>query len=195
MSIQWDHQGITRVRMQRRVSLAVQVIDDFTGLPVTSADVQVEAAQIRTKPVRKGDGYFIFMDSPEPILDITVRSWAYHPAGVRVELGPLTRLNPLVKIRLTPNRSCKLPPQTTCLEGRAPAGSTVQVFCENTPRPLRLLYDYSCSGPEEGRFIQLFDPAQNDFEGMRGDLAGFFLQINELLSLVCIIIAQKGDFM
>ena len=44
-------------------------------------------------------------------------------------------------------------------------------------------------------FLLLKRMAQNDFEGMRGDLAGFFLQINELLSLVCIIIAQKGDFM
>lgn len=165
MSTQWDYRGVTRVRLQRKVSLAVQVMDDFTGQAVTSADVRVEAAQLLTKPVRKGDGYFIFLDSPEPVLDITVRSWAYHPAAMRVDLTQLTRLNPVVKVRLTPNRSCPIPPQTTCLEGLAPAGSTLQVFCENDPRPLRLLYDYQCSGPEEGRFIQLFDPAGNDFEG------------------------------
>ena len=75
MSIQWDYRGVTRVRLQRKVSLAVQVIDDFTGQAVTSADVKVEAAQLLTKPVRKGDGYFIFLDSPEPVLDITEHSF------------------------------------------------------------------------------------------------------------------------
>ena len=44
-------------------------------------------------------------------------------------------------------------------------------------------------------FLLLKRMAQRDFEGMRGDMAGFFLQINELVSMACIIIAQKGDFM
>lgn len=165
MSTQWELQGVTRVRLQRKVSLAVQVIDDFTGQPITAADVRVEAAQLLSKPVRKGDGYFIFLDSTEPVLDITARSWTYHHTAMRVDLTQLKPLNPVVKLRLTPNRSCRIPPHTTCLEGKAPAGSMVQVFCENDPRPLRLLYDYQCAGRENGRFIQLYDPAQSDLDG------------------------------
>ena len=164
MSTQWDYQGITRVHLRRKLSLAVQVIDDFTGLPITTADVRVEAAQLLSAPVRKADGYFLFMDSGEPVLDITARSWAYHSASLRVELSQLSPLSPVVKLRLTPNRSCRLPLQTTCLDGVAPAGSTVQVYCENDPRPLRLLYDYRCGG-EESHQIRLYDPAQSDLEG------------------------------
>jgi len=44
-------------------------------------------------------------------------------------------------------------------------------------------------------FLMLKRMAQKDFEGMRGDIAGFFLQINEIISLVCIIVSQKMDFM
>lgn len=165
MSTQWEYQGITRVHLRRKLSLAVQVIDDFTGLPITTGDVRVEAAQMFAPPVRKADGYFLFMNSPESVLDITARSWAYYPAALRVELAQLDQLNPVVKLRLTPNRSCRLPLQTTCLDGVAPAGSTVQVFCENDPRPLRLLYDYRCKGEGGGYEIRLYDPAQNDLEG------------------------------
>ena len=164
MSTQWDYQGITRVHLRRKLSLAVQVIDDFTGLPITTADVRVEAAQMLSAPVRKADGYFLFMDSGEAVLDITARSWAYHSARMRVELSQLPALNPVVKLRMTPNRNCRLPLQTTCLDGVAPAGANVQVYCENDPRPLRLLYDYRCSG-EEGHQIRLYDPAQSDLEG------------------------------
>ena len=96
MTTQWDYQGTARVHLRRKLSLAVQVIDDFTGLPITSADVRVEAAQTVLRPVRKADGYFLFMDSTEPVLDITARSWSYHPAALRVELGQLPRLNPVV---------------------------------------------------------------------------------------------------
>lgn len=44
-------------------------------------------------------------------------------------------------------------------------------------------------------FILLKRMAQRDFEGMRGDLAGFFLQVNELASLICIVTAQKGGWL
>ena len=44
-------------------------------------------------------------------------------------------------------------------------------------------------------FVLLKQMAQKAFEGMSGDLAGFFLQINELASIACIIFAQKLDFM
>ena len=159
----WHDPAIQRLRLRRRVSLAVMSVDDFTGRPITGADLIVTAAELSQKPVRKQDGYFLFLDCPLPALTVTAAAWAYHPQSVRVELGSLSPLRPVVKLRLTPNRNYRLPPQTTCLEGTARSHAKLQVFCENDPRPLRLLYDYTRAG--DGRCIQLYDPACGDLDG------------------------------
>lgn len=44
-------------------------------------------------------------------------------------------------------------------------------------------------------FLMLKRMAQTEFGGMRGDLAGFFLQVSELASIACIIFAQKGGWL
>ena len=163
----WNPEPATRARLRRRVSAAVLVVDDFTGRPITAADLRVTAAEILERPVRKGDGYFLFLDSPVPKLHITARAWAYHPSEVEVELSALPPLRPVVKLRLTPNRNYTIPTQTTCLEGKARPGTVVQVLCLNDPRPLRLLYDYVRGGPEGGRLLQLYDPTASDLEGRR----------------------------
>lgn len=43
-------------------------------------------------------------------------------------------------------------------------------------------------------FLLLKRMAQRDFKGLHGDMIGFFLQINELISIACIIISQKANF-
>jgi len=156
---------VTRIHLRRKVSLAVLVVDDFSGKPVVSPDVTVTAAEMLTRPVRKGDGYFLFLDCPVPALEVSVRAWAYHPVTVRVELAALSPLRPVVKLRLTPNRNYSIPYQTTCLEGTAPAGTELRVVCENDPRPLRLLYDYETRGALEGKLLLLYDPTASDPEG------------------------------
>ena len=163
----WNPESVIRARIRRRVSAAVLVLDDFTGRPITAADLEVTAAELTQRPVRKGDGYFLFLDSPAPRLEITARAWAYHPATVGVELSGLSPLYPVVKLRLTPNRNYSIPQQTTCLEGNAPPGTAIQVFCENDPKPLRLLYDYAADGPEGGRLLQIYDPTASDLGGRR----------------------------
>lgn len=165
MKSDWNAERITRIHLRRKVSLAVLVVDDFTGRPILTPDVAVSAAGVLERPVRKGDGYFLFLDSPAPVLEVSVRAWAYHPAAVRVELAGLSPLRPVVKLRLTPNRNYSIPNETTCLEGTAPAGTEIRVLCENDPRPLRLLCDYETAGAEDGRLIRLYDPASSDPEG------------------------------
>lgn len=165
MRYEWNGSGVVRAHLRRHVTAAVLVIDDFTGKPITVPDLTVTAAQVLQKPVRKGDGYFLFLDCEEPVLDLTARAWAYHTAESRVEVGQLPPLRPVVKLRLTPNRNYSIPSQTTCLEGRGAPGTDVRVLCENDPRPLRLLYDYTPAGALEGRLLQLYDPSGSDWEG------------------------------
>ncbi|MEG0780712.1 MAG: hypothetical protein RR426_08920 [Oscillospiraceae bacterium] len=162
---EWSSETVTRIHLRRKVSVAVLVIDDFTGRPVTCADLSVSAEQMLGKPVRKGDGYFLFLDCPVPALDITAQAWAYHPGRVRVEPEKLSPLRPVIKLRLTPNRNYSIPNQTTCLEGCALPGTLLRVFCENDPRPLRLLYDYAKKGDAAGCLLQLYDPTASDQEG------------------------------
>lgn len=167
MSTAWNPKPIVRVHIRRRVSAAVLVLDDFTGRPITAADLEVRAAEILDRPVRKGDGYFLFLDSPTPTLTVTARAWAYHTATVQVDLSALPALRPVVRLRLTPNRNYSIPLHTTCLEGAAPPDTRVRAFCLNDPKPLRLLYDYAAGGPEGGRQIQIYAPDGSDLAGRR----------------------------
>jgi len=43
-------------------------------------------------------------------------------------------------------------------------------------------------------FLLLKRMTQNDFKGLHGSMIGFFLQMNELVSVACIIISQKVNF-
>ena len=165
MSREWNPTAVPRIRLKRKVSVAVMVVDDFTGRPISDASLTVRAAQMLEPPVRKPDGYFVFLDAPTQVLDITARAWTYHPAAIRVEPGSLPQLFPVVKLRLTPNRRYRIPTDTTCLEGRAAPGAQLRVICTNDPRPMRLLYDYTLKGPMDGRLIQLYDPSASDLEG------------------------------
>ncbi len=165
MDIGWNPEGVTRIRMRRRVTAAVQVIDDFTGKPVDSPDLRVRAEQVLTPPIRKPGGYFLFLDLQAQGLDITVEAWSYHSAKLHIDPGTLSALHPVVRLRLTPNRNYRIPQQTTCLEGTLPPGSKVRLFCENDPRPLRILYDYRRTGPMEGRLLQIYDPLGGDLGG------------------------------
>lgn len=188
MAIEWNV-GAARVRTRRRVSAAVLVIDDFTGQPVLGSRVSVMAAGMLKKPVRKEDGYFLFLDCPGPSLEITVNAWAYHGRTVRVDLAALPTLRPVVKIRLTPNRNYSIPRQTTCVEGTAPPGTCIRVFCENDPRPLRLLYDYVKNEGEEC-IIRLYDPTSSDLEGKqfallrKGESEADFFEVREMRDTV-----------
>ncbi|MEG0779884.1 MAG: hypothetical protein RR092_05580 [Oscillospiraceae bacterium] len=180
--MEWEQ---SRIRLRRKVSAAVIVIDDFTGRPITGAQVAVTAEGMG-KPVRKQDGYFLFLDCTAPTLAITARALTYHPCTVQVALSALPPLRPVVKIRLTPNRSYRIPQQTTCLEGTASPGANLRVFCENDPRPLRLLYDYAKGGEAGGRLIHLYDPTASDLEGKqfallrKGEDKADFFEVQEL---------------
>lgn len=192
----WEDRGqVTRVKLRRKVSVAVMVLDDFTGRPIRSPDLEVTAAQVSGLPVRKQDGYFLFLDCDAPALDIAARAWAYHPGTVRVEPATLPPLHPVIKLRLTPNRNYAIPQQTTCLEGEAPAGSQIRVICANDPRPLRLLYDYKRSGEAGGRLIQLYTHGPGDLDGRlfalmgkAGEASAFF-QVRETLD------AEEGRYL
>ncbi len=163
--VEWNVASIQRARIRRKVSLAVLVMDDFSGKPVSTPDIKFTAVEVLTPPVRKPDGHFLYLDCPAETLTFTIDAWNYHSRTVTVHLPSLPPLRPVVRVRLSPNRNYPIPASTTCIEGIAPPNTQVHVICENDPRPLRLLYDYSKKGAHDGRLIQLYDPTEGHQDG------------------------------
>ncbi|MDR0469238.1 MAG: hypothetical protein LBH09_04625 [Peptococcaceae bacterium] len=148
-----------------QVAVAVQVIDDFNDKVLTGAAIQVRIAGGGAKPVRKQDGYFVFLAGQKEIRQIEVESPLYHKAVVDIELRRLNPLRPVLKVRLQPNRLYAVPGGATYLEGKAEPGSLIHVIPETRQQTLKLLYDYEKGGAGEGREIRLFRADKKDLSG------------------------------
>ena len=77
----------------------------------------------------------------------------------------------------------------------APAGSVVQIYCENDPRPLRLLYDYQRSDGGDGHLIRLFDPTQSDLEGRGFVLIRKDAEEREYFTVRVAVAGEEGSFL
>lgn len=152
-------------RLTSRVTVVVQVLDDFTDRVISGSAVQVRAVGLMAKPIRKSDGYFVFTADQGPIRQIAVESLFYEKEIVTLEPKALNPRHPVLKIRLKPNRRYTAPEPMTGLEGRAEPGSEIQVIYSSHPQPLKLLYDYKYDGREKGREIRLFHPEKKDLSG------------------------------
>lgn len=144
--------------MRRKVSFVIQLLDDFTDSPVENASAWVRTEDGRM-PQRKPGGYYVFLDCPDRVT-VTVTSPFYRRENLLVDQ---TREEGLVKkIRLKPDSRYVIPPDTTCMTGRAPAGSRVGLVLESPESRYRLLYDYSRK--KEPDRIEIFHPQEQDLE-------------------------------
>lgn len=157
-------EDIIRFKLRQRVALVVDVIDDFTGRTVTGSGVRVSAINETVTPIKKSEGYFIFTNCSSEILDICVEAVAYHTETARVHMERLNPLNPVLKIRLKPNRLYTLPREATSIEGRTEAGALIYVVHSNEEDGLKLLYDYD-SKTKDSCEISIYNPASIDMEG------------------------------
>lgn len=144
-----------------RMSLAVQVIDDFTNRVVTGQQVQVRILG-EPKPIRKADGYYIFLNLKERKTRLKITASQFLDYEESVDIDAMNPLEPVIKARLKPNRCYSLPQGTTCVEGKASPGTTLRLVCPDSTGYYRLMADYP--GGEE-REINIFHPAQMEMEG------------------------------
>lgn len=151
--------------LTRRVTVAVQVLDDFTDRVLSGSAVQVHAIGLTAKPIRKSDGYFVFTADQGPIRQIAVESLFYEKEIVELDPEALNPRHPVLKIRLKPNRRYTAPEPVAGLEGEAEPGSEIQVIYVSHAQPLKLLYDYEQSDAEKTREIRIFDPEKKDLSG------------------------------
>ena len=153
-----DYRSVEHVRI--RISLAVRLVDDFTNRAV-ERNVIVRADNVPA-PVRKTDGYYVFMNIQEKTVTLHVLSNEYEPCEETIDLSTLDPLQPVVKIRLRPGRGYPFPRGTTCIEGTAAPGRKMLAFCPEMTGYLRLLEDYNGGKDRE---VCLFHPSKTDLEG------------------------------
>lgn len=153
-----------------KVSFVLQMIDSFTEKTVSDANVQVSAKDVKL-PIRKRDGYYVFINCPMKQLEIRVSSPLFLEEHFFVDTSKLPNDNPVVKVRLKPNRRYPLLNHALRLEGKAKAGGLVEVVLYKNSDFLRIISDYD--NKTNGNLLCVYNPKQKDIEN-----AKFFI-INE----------------
>ncbi len=85
---------LNKLSLGRQVSLAICVMDDFTGEPVKDKSVQISIADQLAKPVYKPDGFFVFTGLSAGQYTLLVDSDKYFNRKIRADLEQFDR--PLV---------------------------------------------------------------------------------------------------
>ena len=147
--------------IRKRVSLVVQVLDDVTNKMIYGSMLQVEL-ESGEKPIQKSEGYYVFVNVQNPSVCLRITSHQFVPYEETIQLVDLNPLEPLVKVRLKPNRFYPFPQSITCLEGKVRAGAQVRVLYQDTTEYLRLIRDYT---GKQDTHLYIFNPSKQDLEG------------------------------
>lgn len=152
-------------------SLVVLPVDDFTGKPVKGSKVRIFIPG-QKPPLRKADGYYVFINITEPNVTLYCESGLYHPRAEEICFEGASK--PLVyKLRLSPNVSYPVPAGATCVTGRAVPKKQVRFWCMDGDGAYKLLYGYQ-RAVGNGSYIRLYNPEHREL----ADKA-FFIQDRE----------------
>jgi hypothetical protein len=133
-----------------RVSLAVQVADDFAPRGRPLGEIAVTLQGQHRAPVVTPGGYRVFLELPAGPAVVDVRGRFYLDESRTVNVPLADRRNPLLTVTLTPRWSYPFPEGTTLVRGRVldPDGSALggaQVELAGAGRQTRT--------SEDGRFV------------------------------------------
>ena len=159
-----DRFGISN-RVTARVSLAVLLLDDLTGLPITGSNARAWI-EGQKPPVKKNDGWNAFLQLPCGTYTVTAEGGTYMrtTAEVQVEKKLVTLL-----MRLSPNRLYRIPPDSIRVEGKAEPGAEITLFARGKQAAFKLQKDAKAgdaslslycgeSASPEGRLLRLTAP-------------------------------------
>lgn len=176
----------------RKVSLVVQAIDDFTGKPIRGSNVRVYIDG-GPQAIKKNDGYHVFVNLDRPTVTVHAVGGQYNPQSIRCELAPDEDKYTFVKLRMLPNRSYPIPPDTTCIEGKAAPGSMIRIFCHDGA--YKLLYDYKKEKGSDNRSIFIFHPDEVDMEGKLLHITDSEGKNRELLRIASVIDKDNRQYL
>ncbi len=164
-----------------KVSLVIQLIDDYTNQPITSSELSLNIEGYN-KPIHKKEGYYIFTNIPIGRYEVNIESLLYRSKKVSLTIDePYSSIQ---KIRMIPSINYRLPPHTTCIEGRTIPFEEIIVVNKGVSRPYKLLYDYS-NHLKTMDTIQLFHAENVDLSGR-----GLFIENKSAHLQECLFLSE-----
>lgn len=151
------------IHIRKKVSFVLQAVDDFTGHVLTGSSIRVTAKNLKP-PIRKSDGYFVFLNCPLEPVEVHIVSHLFLTEVIIIDHRKYGEDVFPIKVRLKPGKDYPLPLNTTCVEGRAEEGKKVGAVFEETGLAWKLLFNYSPK--KDGPRIRLYNPMGKDLEGM-----------------------------
>lgn len=149
-----------RDKIHVQVSMAVLLIDDFTDRIVSSSALRVSVPN-GASPIKKEGGFLVFTNLATPAAQVIVEGPGYCREAQTIDLETLDRINPVVRIRIKPDRTYVLPDHAARVLAFLPANATLFMMDENGSDGKRLLADYEKGSKE----IRLFHDDSRELEG------------------------------
>lgn len=146
-----------RIRIQ--VAMAVLLIDDFTNKIIASSVLKVYVPNSR-KPIKKEGVYHVFTNLTGPVAQVTVEGPGYCQQVRAVDLETLDRTDPVVRIRMKPDRTYRMSEKDIRVLAFLPSDTTLFLLDEEGSDYKRLLTDYG-KGSEE---ISLYQSGTEELE-------------------------------
>ncbi|NLV16026.1 MAG: hypothetical protein GXY50_02280 [Syntrophomonadaceae bacterium] len=170
----------------RKVSLVIMAIDDFTGKPILGSNIRVYIDG-EAQPIKKADGHHVFVNLNKPSVTVHAVGGQYNPRSIECDLENGEEQYTFLKLRMLPNRCYPIPPDTTCIEGKAAPNSLIRIFCRDSATAYKLLYDYQKEITGDNRVIHIFHPDDIDMEGKLLHITDSKGENQELLRIVGVV--------
>lgn len=93
----------TRLRLGKRISLVLWLIDQYTALGSNEEDIRVYLNGRPADFQRKAGGYLVFSELEEKVYKVLIESERYLPEEFEVQLDELDQAEPVVWVSLKPS--------------------------------------------------------------------------------------------
>lgn len=128
-------------RIQIRIGLVVQVLDELTEQPVNSIKQKTEVRlSPGAPPISKGDGYYLFLQPFEPGAVLSIQAAGYQTQELRLESE--RAFGNLQKVYLKPNKQYPMTAEIYGIYGTANPGEVLGITYNQRCRMGRLEKDY-----------------------------------------------------
>lgn len=114
--------------VRHRVSLVLELWDDFTDRPISDPSIVITASGL-IRPLRKEDGFYVFVNCPMPV-HVEIRSERYETE--EFDAGMQDGKAVILKKRLRPGKNYPLPAGTTCVIGCVEPGTVIEVAADES---------------------------------------------------------------
>lgn len=134
---------ISEIRLGKRVSMVIRLIDQYTALGSNESDINVFLNGRPSNFQRKAGGYLVFTELEEELYRVVIESKFYLSEEFEVRPGELDRAEPVVYVALKPsllyrfNSSATLIRVTVCRQNGEPvkdADITATLLSDNCAR-------------------------------------------------------------